>query len=247
MLQIEPEAVPGVHGDKRISGASVDASNRDQTEESPREIAGRIFNLFDDERRSIARELHDTTAQNLAALSMNLAMLSSAPGDRQRNIEIITECNMLTERCLEEVRALSYRLHPPLLNELGLLSALQSFIEFYGRQTGVEVELHAGPCPRLSPAVELAAFRIAQEALVNVHRHSGDKRAAVTVEFGGERLDVTVRDWGKGVPAGIVLGNSGGIAGMRERVRSLGGSLEIRAAGPGTCVRARIPVEDEYR
>jgi signal transduction histidine kinase len=224
-------------------GVAAVASELDRDHTNLQILTGRILKLFDDERRSIARELHDTTAQNLAALSMNLTILSSALGDKQRTIDILAECNTLTKECLKGVRSLSYLLHPPLLDELGLMSALQSFIELYQRETNVHVELRAGSCPRFTPALELAAFRVAQEALFNVHRHSGDQRATVTIDFTGESLDVAVRDWGKGIHPDAVLQNTIGIAGMRERISALGGSLKLQPAAPGTLVRARFPLQ----
>ena len=221
----------------------LDASGFDELRGSLEELAGRILNVYDDERRGIARELHDTTAQNLAALSMNLTMLSGVIEDRQRASAILAECNSLTDECLKEVRSLSYMLHPPLLDELGLTFALRSFVELFERRTGVSVDLAVGGFPRLRSSLELGLFRVAQEALFNVHRHAGTKKAEVTIAASDTEVEVTVRDWGKGIPSDAILRNTLGIAGMRERVRSLGGRLEVGPADPGTLVHAVFPLE----
>lgn len=214
-----------------------------RTETKRQRLAGRLLNLYDDERRTIARELHDTTAQNLAALSMNLTMLEAAMEDPVRSRLILSECNALADECLKEVRSLAYMLHPPLLDELGLVSALRAFMDLFQKRTGVTAELKAGSFSRPEPAIELAAFRVAQEALFNVHRHSGSGRAEVSVIRTGSDLEISVRDWGKGMDGMDPAQNSLGIAGMRERVRLLGGQLEIRNAGPGTLIRASFPME----
>jgi two-component system NarL family sensor kinase len=222
----------------------MDATALVQTEQDFQKLAGGLLNLYDEERRRIARELHDTTAQNLAALSMNLTMLGSAMTDTGRAPALLKECEALTEECLKEVRSLSYMLHPPLLDELGLETALRAFISLYERRTGVAVDLILrGQGGRLAPEVELAAFRIAQEGLFNVQRHSGSKQAEVRLSHRDGSFEVAVRDWGKGVEPHLNLGGGVGIAGMRERVRLLGGQLEIGPVDPGTVVRAKFPME----
>jgi signal transduction histidine kinase len=231
--------------DKSDQGVALvlDISNLQQAEDDSRRLAGRLLNLYDDERKSIARELHDKAAQNLAALSMNLAMLGSALDDKSRAVAILKECTDLAEETLKEVRSLSYMLHPPLLDELGLESALRSFIDLFQRRTDVKVELVLNQAGRVAPHIELAAFRIAQEGLFNVQRHSASKRAELRVSRLESSLEVIVRDWGKGIEGDEAIGNSLGIAGMRERARLLGGQLEIVRADPGTMVRAVFPVE----
>ena len=225
-------------------GVVLDATGFENAGQDFQKLAGRLLNLYDDERRRIARQLHDTTAQNLAALSMNLTMLAEAKHDPERSQAILNECTSLTEECLKEVRSLSYMLHPPLLDELGLESALRAFIPLYERRTGVAAELVLqGQLGRLSPEVELAAFRVAQECLFNVHDHSGSGRAEVQLARTAAGFEVIVRDWGKGMGSGAISGKSVGIAGMRERVRLLGGRLEIGPADPGTVIRAVFPRE----
>lgn len=221
----------------------IDASQLDR-EQYFEVFAGGLLNLYDEERRRIAKELHDTTAQNLAALSMNLTMLGSALGDMNRTRELLTECNTLAEECLKEVRSLSYMLHPPLLDELGLESALRAFSGLFQRRTGVDVSLvFVGPIGRLPTQMELAIFRIAQESLFNVHQHSESTAAEVLLTRRGSAVELTVRDWGKGITQEAINGSGLGLAGMRERARLLGSQLEIEPADPGTLVRAGFRLE----
>lgn len=205
-------------------------------------LPGRILRLHDDERRKIARELHDTTAQNLAALAMNLTMLRQAAGMQGRALEMIDECASLTEQCLREIRALCYQLHPPLLDELGLEAALRAYTDVFTRRSNIEVSLNFPKGGRrLEAPVESALFRIAQEALDNIHRHSGSAKAELTLQITGDRRDLTIRDYGRGLDdehaevAGI------GFASMAERARQLGGWVEINLADPGMIVRVVIP------
>lgn len=229
----------------RYLGVMLDATQVEESEQELRTLAGRLLKLYDEERRRIARELHDTTAQNLAALSMNLTMLGNLRPDSARGAEVLAECMSLTEECLKEVRSLSYMLHPPLLDELGLETALRTFITLYERRTGITVALISETLVgRLSPEVELGAFRIAQESLFNVHRHSGSVRAEVRLAKSEDRFQVTVRDWGVGISTEEARGETLGIAGMRERVRLLGGQLEIGPAVPGTLVHAVFRLEN---
>lgn len=211
-----------------------------------RTLVARILELHDEERRRIARELHDTTAQNLAALSMNLTMLGESKSDDAHRMDILAECVSLAEASLKEVRNVSYLVHPPLLDELGLESALRAYIDRFSRRTGVEVKLRAGePVGRFRSAAESALFRITQESLTNVHLHSGSGKAEITLTKNEQTIELTVRDFGKGIPphqldpdnerAGV------GIASMHERARQLGGRVEITNMSPGTLIRALIP------
>jgi signal transduction histidine kinase len=230
--------------DDRVASVVLNTSELERSEGDLQDLPGRLLNLYDDERRRIARELHDTTAQNLAALSMNLTMLAGALADPERSRAILKECESLTDECLKEVRSLSYMLHPPLLDELGLESAARSFISMYERRTGVTVKLSLQTqIGRLRPAVELGAFRVMQESLFNVQRHSGSDTVEVQMARSGPMFEVSIRDWGKGIESEAVRTKHLGIAGMRERVRLLGGELEIGPANPGAIVRARFPLE----
>ncbi len=206
-------------------------------------LPGVLLEQQDQERRRIARELHDRSAQNLAALSMNLGLLERVIGKNpERAREILGECALLAGECVEEIRSLSSILHPPLLDELGLESALRAFIDGFQSRTGMAVTLEVpAPVKRLSPRIEVGGFRVIQESLLNAHRHSRSQIATVTLNRNGEELEVTIRDEG----TGIAPGSSGlGIAAMRERIRALGGAFEIVPAAPGTLVKAVFPLNE---
>ncbi len=234
----------------QLVGWALDLRERKQAEQEVRDLSARLLQLQDEERRRIARELHDTTAQNLAGLQMNLTLLAedeSALGEKARRA--LSDSLELADECAREVRTLSYLLHPPLLDELGLISALRVYLEGYSKRTGVAVHFHADPeITRLPREVELTLFRIAQEALSNVHRHAQSPRVAIRIQTDPERrLILEISDQGRGMPPemldrlrrGVPLGV--GVAGMRERVRQLGGGLEIHSGGVGTLVRVLLP------
>jgi PAS domain S-box-containing protein len=218
-----------------------------------RELSAKITRLQDDERRRLARELHDTTVQNLVALKFGLAQAQERVGTLDPKLqEILAESAELAEQSIREIRTLSYTLHPPMLDERGLASALRLFAEGFSQRSGVSVDL-AFPedIGRLPQEVELAGFRIVQECLSNVHRHSKSQTARVAVELNDDHFTLEVSDGGVGLPEsesehwheaeerGI------GIRGMRERARQLGGSIEIDSSPSGTRVRAIIPVEPQ--
>ena len=223
-----------------LTGFAVDLSGAAWNGYGSKMLPGRILQLHDDERRRIARELHDTTAQNLAALAMNLSMLTAAlPG---RTGEIIEECNSLTKQCLREIRMLSYELHPPLLDELGLESALRAYLDEFTKRTGIEVALDlSNGARRPDRSVESALFRIAQQALENVRQHSGSARADLRLSATSAGHELIVRDYGRGIGEDGPASNGIGIPAMRERARQLGGHVEITSAIPGTIVRVLIP------
>src|SRR6202023_2134463 len=204
-----------------------------RNEQELREFSRRLSQSQDDERRRIARELHDSTGQKLAVLAMNLAMV-----EKQANSfgaafnKMLLECSSLTRNISDEIRTLSYLLHPPLLDECGLESALQMYFRGINRREGLEVKLETPRrLERLSEEAELAIFRIVQASLTNIHLHSGSDKASVKIEYIHEGLTVTIRDRGRGIPSGVLerspldKGAGVGIAGMKERVKYLGGRL----------------------
>ena len=216
-----------------------------------RGLSARLISTQDEERRRIARDLHDSVGQLLTALSMNngLAMpqahkLSAPAADALRqNAELI-------EQLSKEIRTISHLLHPPLLDEIGLLPAIRSFADGFAERSNVQVTLELSEdVGRLAPHVEISIFRIVQECLTNVYRHSGSKTACIRVALSDQKmLTVQVSDEGKGIPSGSRLfksserGHGVGFSGMRERVRELGGKLEIKSNGNGTSVTAVFPV-----
>ena len=201
-------------------------------------LSVQLLHIQDEERRRIARELHDELGQNLTALKMTL---DSSSGNK--------EASQLADTALAMVRNLSYLLHPPLLDEAGLRPALHWYVDGLVKRSKMPISLSLKPqlFPRLSRDVEMTIFRVMQESLTNVYRHAGSDSARVEVEKQEEVVVVRVRDYGKGVPQDIVAGRiSGGlgvgIAGMRERLRQFGGELLVSRAEPGTLVEARIPL-----
>lgn len=207
-----------------------------------RALSGRILRLEDEERRRLARELHDTTAQWLAALSMNLSVLNESAGLLNPRARMaMAESATLADRCLREIRTVSYLLHPQELDELGLESALSRYIDGFIRRSGIQVEVEVpSDLGRVPQAVETAVFRIVQECLTNVHRHSGSSTACVRLTCCSSSLILEVTDAGHGFGRDTAPGV--GIASMRERVEQLNGRWEIASRSSGTIVKATIPL-----
>jgi two-component system NarL family sensor kinase len=227
---------------------------RNQAERSLRELSARILQLQDSERRRIARELHDSTAQVLVAASMNMATVQehvAATGDAIV-AGIIQDTSHLIEQAQSEIRTISYLLHPPLLEELGLASAIDWYASGFSKRSGVQVTFDvARDLGRLPQDYELTLFRIVQEALTNVHRHSHSRTAQIYLARDEESIHLEIADQGSGVENGKLkaLDSGGtlgvGIAGMRERVRQLGGTVTMASNGNGTVITAHIPLIGE--
>ena len=226
---------------------NTDITPRKTAEEAARRLSGRILTLQDDERRRIARELHDSLGQYLAALKMHLDILALS-ADKQP--DLITECTGIVEQCLRETRTISHLLHPPLLDEAGFGSAARWYVDGFAQRSGIDVNLVLPPVfGRLPRDVEIALFRILQEALTNVHRHSESTRVEIRLTVDERRVQMEIQDFGHGIPAGALrqLLNGGpkgsvGIAGMRERARELGGSLQIASDLKGTVLTLTLPL-----
>ena len=211
-----------------------------------RRLSMSLITSQDEERRRIARELHDGMGQDLTAVKILLqeAIQRGEPDGLMENS--LREASGLIDGTLQHVRNISYLLHPPLLDEIGLRSALGWFLDGLSKRGGIETSLEARPkdFPRLAPEVETALFRIIQEALTNVFRHAQAHKVWVTLVQEGKNVSVTVRDDGVGVPDRAVTraGKTGvGIASMRQRAKELGGSLHIGNANPGTLVEVTLP------
>jgi PAS domain S-box-containing protein len=211
-----------------------------------RRLSGRLLTIQDDERRRIARELHDSLGQELAAAKMMMDGIlgkDSVPSSQR----IAIEASETIERAIQQVRSLSHLLHPPLLDEVGLLSALRWYLDGLTKRSGIDTSLEVRPLdfPRLAVELETAIFRIIQEALTNVYRHSGAQKAWVTLTQRESQLVVMIRDDGKGIEnpiADLRPGSIGiGIDGMSQRARELGGGLRLTNAGPGTLVEVIVP------
>jgi PAS domain S-box-containing protein len=229
-----------------------DISERKQAEETLRRLSGQLMRAQESERRRIARELHDSTGQRLAALAMNLSWLeSSGHCTAPRAGDVLSESRSLIEQSVKEIRTLSYLLHPPLLEELGLASTVSWYVQGFVERSGIQVDLDIqAELGRMGREAELALFRVVQEGLTNVQRHSGSSKARVRVSREDSNAVVEVSDEGHGMPPGfspdVPPGSriGVGIAGMQERLRELGGKLEIRSSGTGTTVKASIPLRE---
>jgi signal transduction histidine kinase len=213
-----------------------------------RTLSSNLIATQDDERRRIARELHDSLGQELSAAKMmtdKIAMLNRSSESKKEAVEI----SNLIDHAIQQVRNISYLLHPPLLDEIGLQSALQFYLEGFTKRSGIEILLEMQPSsfPRLSPEMETAIFRIVQEAVTNVFRHSGAREAWVTLVKDDIQVVGTVRDNGKGIADAVMEGRPDrigvGIGGMRQRVKEFGGDLRIGNANPGTFVEVTVPIE----
>jgi len=220
-----------------------------RNEQELREFSKRLSQSQDDERRRIARELHDSTGQKLSVLAMNLALVRNKVSPSEvAFLKMLSDCSSLTSDISEEVRTLSYMMHPPLLDECGLETSIQMYSRGINRRVGLEIELDIPRrLTRLSEEAELAIFRVVQASLTNIHLHSGSDKATVKIEHVSEGLAVTIRDHGRGIPSGVLdrsplgRGVGVGIAGMKERVKYIGGRLEIESSEYGTQVKATIP------
>jgi PAS domain S-box-containing protein len=232
-----------------------DITDRQQAEDSLRRLSAELLRAQDVERRRIARELHDSTAQTLAALAMNLARMNlGADALDPQSREIISESIQLANRCMEEIRDFSYLLHPPMLDEYGLDSALQWYAEGFTRRTGIQVDLDLpDDLPRLPGDAETALFRVVQEGLANVQRHSGSRVAKIRIVQEPDTLIVEVADQGHGFPTGAQeIGQARrriglGLMGMKERIRHLGGRLETKSDSRGTTLKVSLPIREAAR
>ena len=236
---------PGVH-----LTVMRDIMKRKRDEGSLRRLSGRLLRLQDEERRRLARELHDSTAQSLAALALELAIVGErGEGLAPRARQALAEAERIADQVSRELRTLSYLLHPPLLDEMGLASALSAYVEGFSKRSGVEVELVMPPdLGRLSGEDETTLFRIVQECLTNVHRHSMSPTARVRLALEPDAIRLEVSDQGRGLAPRGAGGDAGerhdlgvGIAGMKERVHQLGGDLELDSSAEGLTVRAILP------
>jgi len=211
-----------------------------------RRLSNRMMTMQDEERRRIAREIHDGLGQELAAAKMILDGIlakDSSPLMRQAS----AEASQLIDRAIQQVRTISHLLHPPLLDEVGLVSALRWFLEGLSERSGIRMALAVDPpdLGRLRSELETAIFRIVQEALTNMFRHSGARNGSVTLIRKDGIIVVTVRDDGKGIEEQVIQlrpeSVGVGMGGMRQRVTELGGSLRLANANPGTIVEVIIP------
>jgi two-component system, NarL family, sensor kinase len=212
-------------------------------------LSQRLLRVQDEERRRVARDLHDSTGQTLTALKISVALLRQRLDNDERAREELSAIALLADQALQEIRTTSYLLHPPLLDEAGFTSAARWYVEGFAQRSGVKVRADFSPeVERLPDVIETALFRVLQESLTNVHRHSGTSEVDVRFWRAARAVILEVRDYGRGIPkellsrSGPIQDSGVGLAGMRERVKELKGDLEIESADPGTRLRAIVPL-----
>jgi signal transduction histidine kinase len=221
---------------------------------SLRELSLHLLQAQDEERRRVGRELHDSVGQSLSVLKMGLDAVTAMPDHTEKAAfeKKLAECTDLAEESIKEVRTVSYLLHPPMLEELGLQSAITWYLEGFSKRSGIQTKMDSSPdFGRLPPGVELALFRVLQESLTNVHRHSGSPTAYVRLLSKDGLATIEVEDYGKGLPSGV-SGDSRasppaqlgvGLRSMHERMQQLGGKLEMYSSKKGTVLRATVPIQ----
>lgn len=230
-----------------IGGITTDITEQIRAAQSLRKMSDQLLRLQDEERRRIARELHDSTAQTLTAAGLSLARLEfSADTLNSTAAAALAESQELIRQAAQEIRSVAYLLHPPDLKLAGLASGLETYARGFGKRTGIKVRVHTtAGVDHLPPDAALALYRVAQECLSNIHRHSGSRSATIQLALEDGEIRLKVTDRGRGMPGGVRDGAGAelgvGIPGMRSRLQQLGGRLEIRSGAKGTTVLARLP------
>ena len=235
--------------EKTLSAFREEVSVHQQTEEKLRALSLRLLRIQDEERRRVARDLHDTVGQTLTALKVTLNTLENALVQSPQANDFLTELNELADQALQENRTTSYLLHPPLLDESGFAAAAVWYVDGFNKRSPIQVRLQLPESIRLPGSVEIVLFRILQESLTNITKHAGSTTVDVLLQTDQNVISLSVRDNGKGISAERLskMNGSGsdigvGIAGMRERVKELGGRLEIESDSTGTVLKAFIPL-----
>jgi signal transduction histidine kinase len=215
-----------------------------------RDLSVRLLHVQDDERRRIARDLHDSTGQALTALKLELAGIERELAEKNPQLAVqLAACIGDARMISDELRTISYLLHPPLLDELGLGSALRWYVDGFEKRSGIAVNLELNITERQAPEMETMLFRVVQECLINIHRHSGSAVASIRLSQTNQELIMEVEDEGRGINAAelaaVAAGETIGVGlrGMRERISDFGGELEVLSTGQGTKVRAVIPMD----
>jgi signal transduction histidine kinase len=212
-------------------------------------LSSSLIAAQDQERRRIARDLHDGLGQELSGAKMMVDCLQMQSQSAEWKQNAAAEASALIDKAIQQVRSLSHLLHPPMLDEVGLQSSLQWYLDGLTKRSGLETSLKLEPddFPRLGPELETSIFRIVQEALTNVYRHAEAHKALIRLALTDNQIIVTVSDDGKGIPDSVADFEANkigiGIAGMRQRVKELGGELRLRNSNPGALVEAIIPTQ----
>lgn len=240
---------------KALSNLESEVTIRQRAEESLRQLSVRLMTLQDEERRRIARDLHDTAGQTLSAIKMVSAAIEQAAVDQPEIPRLLGELNEFADEALQEIRTTSYLLHPPLLDEAGIGSAAQWFVEGFAKRSGIQAEVQIdADFDRLPRNHELVLFRVLQESLTNVHRHSGASAAAICLSAKSGTILLTITDNGSGIPPEKLRllsekaeASGVGLLGMRERVHELGGRLDIRSGADGTIISVSVPMQEKQQ
>jgi signal transduction histidine kinase len=236
----------------QLNGVMTDITDEKRVEEAARQLSSQLLRLQDQERKKMSRELHDSLGQYLTGLKINLGILDSANGKLDENLrKVVVECMSLVKTCMNEVRDVSSVLHPPMLEELGLASAIRWHAREFGRRSGLKFHLELPEeIEPLSPEVQLALFRIAQECLTNVYKHAQTDSATLRLAHEPQSIVLQVQDHGVGIASERLKSfefaqstKELGLRGMRERIHELGGKFEISSNGKGTTIRSSIPLQ----
>lgn len=230
----------------------MELKERRQAEEVVRQLSGRLLKVQDEERRRIARELHDSLGQLLTSIKMNLDHLLSHEPPAAVQREMMETCVDLAQESIDETRTISYLLHPPLLDEFGFASAAKWYIDGFVKRSRIEVKFDiASRFERMPEEIELALFRVLQESLTNIHRHSGSSTAEIVAERLPGHVQLRITDHGRGISTELLTkfrrtrgGVGVGLAGMRERIEELGGKLDIQSEAHRTVLQVSIPVPE---
>ena len=222
-----------------------------KTEEKLRELSLSVLRIQDEERRRVARDLHDTVGQTLTALKITLSTLENAVARYPQTADFFTELNGLADQALREIRTTSYLLHPPLLDESGFAAAASWYVDGFNKRSPIQVRLELPEGIRLPGSVEIVLFRVLQESLTNITKHAESATVDVLLQLDQNVIFLSVRDYGKGISAERLTKMNGsgsdvgvGIAGMRERLKELGGRLEIESNSKGTLLKASVPLPE---
>jgi signal transduction histidine kinase len=261
-LERAEEALRKAHGDlerqvqertreleNTLSAFREEVSVHQKTEEKLRQLSLSVLRIQDEERRRVARDLHDTVGQTLTALKITLSTLENTVARYPQTADFFTELNGLADQALREIRTTSYLLHPPLLDESGFAAAATWYVDGFNKRSPIQVKLQLPEGIRLPGSVEIVLFRVLQESLTNITKHAGSATVDVLLQLDQNVISLSVRDYGKGISAERLAKMKGsgsdvgvGIAGMRERLNELGGSLEIESDSTGTLLKASIPL-----
>jgi PAS domain S-box-containing protein len=244
------ELAAGLESQVRIRTQELEQRNAEvlQQSEQLRGLSNRLVQTQDVERRRISRELHDSAGQILTALGLNLANIGELARQNLPVDTAVEDSHALVQQLSKEIRTVSYLLHPPLLDENGLSQAIHWYVQGLAERSDLKIELDV--CQdfgRLPAEMELSVFRIVQESLTNIHRHSESKTATIRLSRGPEGVSLEIQDAGKGIPAEKLAGMRGqrsgvGITGMRERIRHFGGTMDIQSNDRGTKISVKLPV-----